>query len=364
VEPSEITAGRLHLRPWQPGDESAVLAFGDDPESLRGTDVPSPCTEEEAVRWVRETAPAGWASGSALRFAVCDSTSGEVMAGVTLHAGREAGAWDLGFWCVPTFRGQGVVPEALGTLCRWGFAELSARRIEWRTAVGNWASRRAAEKAGFRVEGLLRGALVLRGEQVDGWVGGLLPGDAQEDTAKLPPYGERTDGVVTLRTWRTSDARQVALACDDAETARWLPVPVPYTPADGLAYVDGVVPAEWSAGTAANVAVVDAGTGALLGAAGLTLRQGIGELGYWTAPWARGQGVAVRAAGLHAGWGFAALGLPRVELLADVENRPSQRVAEKAGWTREGVARAVRPAPRDPERRRDMVVFARLPGDP
>jgi RimJ/RimL family protein N-acetyltransferase len=52
-----------------------------------------------------------------------------------------------------------------------------------------------------------------------------------------------------------------------------------------------------------------------------------------------------------------------VELLADVDNLASQRVAEKAGWTREGIARAVRPAPRDPATRVDMVVYALLPQD-
>ncbi|MCW2681732.1 MAG: GCN5-related N-acetyltransferase, partial [Frankiales bacterium] len=75
---------------------------------------------------------------------------------------------------------------------------------------------------------------------------------------------------------------------------------------------------------------------------------------------ARGRGVAGRAARLHAGWGVEALGMARVELYADVQNVASQRAAEKAGWVREGIARAVRPAPREPGRRVDMVLFARL----
>lgn len=225
VDPVDITAGRLHLRAWQAGDQAVLLVAGRDPTITRWTEVPDPYLAADAEQYVLELAPQGWACGRSLAWAVCDSTTGEVLADVALRTAAGPGVWDVGYWCLPAARGQGVVPEALGAVCRWGFAQLGAVRIEWRAQVGNWSSRRAAEKAGFRVEGVVRSGLSHRGAAVDGWLGALLPGDEVVDTARIPVCPGRTDGVVALRPWRSSDGPDVARACSDPETARWPPVP-------------------------------------------------------------------------------------------------------------------------------------------
>ncbi|GAC1442024.1 MAG: hypothetical protein NVS3B26_03630 [Mycobacteriales bacterium] len=361
MEPVEITAGRLHLRPWRASDADAVLAACSDPQTQRWTSVPVPYTLEHASSFVEEAGPRGWATGTDCGFAVCDATSGEVLGSIALRARPERGLWDVGYWTARGARGQGVMSEALGALCRWGFAELGAERIEWLAAIGNWASRRVAEKAGFTVEGTLRDGLPGREGRRDCWLGARLATDPERDTRRLPPYPPRSDGVVTLRPWRVQDAADVSLACSDPLTARFLPVPSPYTLKDGLFYIDTAVPTGWAEGTAANVAVTEASTGRLLGAVGLKLElwtYGVGEVGYWTAPWARGRGVAGRAAALQAQWGLAALGLTRVELLADVDNAASQRAADKAGFVREAVVHRARPD-RTGEAR-DMVLYSRI----
>jgi RimJ/RimL family protein N-acetyltransferase len=63
------------------------------------------------------------------------------------------------------------------------------------------------------------------------------------------------------------------------------------------------------------------------------------NLGYWVRTSATGHGVATTATRLAARFGFEELGMQRIEIVAALDNIPSQRVAEKSGAKREGVLR-------------------------
>jgi RimJ/RimL family protein N-acetyltransferase len=81
--------------------------------------------------------------------------------------------------------------------------------------------------------------------------------------------------------------------------------------------------------------------GFLVGAIGVMRHTGKGahrgELGYWLAKAYRGRGVMTRAVQAVVAYGFATLGLQRLEATAFTHNPASQRVLERAGFTREGV---------------------------
>jgi len=88
--------------------------------------------------------------------------------------------------------------------------------------------------------------------------------------------------------------------------------------------------------------IIERATGRFLGAVGINQINRVHDfanLGYWVRSSAAGHGIAVVATRLCAQFGFEELKLQRLEIVVDVDNRRSQRVAEKAGAKREGIAR-------------------------
>jgi RimJ/RimL family protein N-acetyltransferase len=168
-------------------------------------------------------------------------------------------------------------------------------------------------------------------------------------------------GPLLLRAWRPDDVDAVWTALQDPGTRLWN--------GSGAATRDdaaGFVArrADWSNGEHASWAV-STRDDVVLGSVSLhsiDLVQGDAEIGYWTVPAARGQGVAAVAVDVACRWAFATLAVDRIELCHAVENVASGRVAEKAGFTLEGRLR--RSYRYGDGVKRDELLWARLAGDP
>jgi len=170
------------------------------------------------------------------------------------------------------------------------------------------------------------------------------------------PAEPLTDGVVTLREWRRSDLPSIVRICQDPQISRFTRVPSPYTEDDAVVFLERHSQAEL------GFAIVDAADeDEILGAIGLRDDgEERGELGYWVAAEARGRGVASRALRLLSGWALGELGLARVQLVTHVDNPASQKVAERAGFRREGVVRSYMLLK---GRRHDAVLYGLVPQD-
>lgn len=146
------------------------------------------------------------------------------------------------------------------------------------------------------------------------------------------PDGPLTDGVVTLRLWEPDDAAWYVEQTRDPDILRFTAEPEDLTEQAVRDAIEEMLRTR----AAYGVVVTDAGTGERLGNAGLAPVKddpAAGTLAYWVAPAARGRGVASRAVRLLTEFARE-LGLSRVELHAHVDNAGSQRVAERAGFTR------------------------------
>ncbi len=176
MEPVELRDERLLLRAPRLSDAAAIHEACQDPETQRWTTIPVPYRESDAVAFIRDHAGAGWRDGSMAVFVITDVRTGCYQGTLDLRLDGVGGA-EIGFAVAPWARRKGIATNAVRLVCEWGFRSLALQRIEWQAAVGNWGSRRVAERTGFTVEGTCRQRLVHRGVRCDGWIGGLLPGE-------------------------------------------------------------------------------------------------------------------------------------------------------------------------------------------
>jgi RimJ/RimL family protein N-acetyltransferase len=168
-------------------------------------------------------------------------------------------------------------------------------------------------------------------------------------------------GGVRLRPWREDDADAALAALVDPETALWNAGWV-RTRDDAVYWLERRM--EWG-GDHASWAVEDRTHGDLVGSVSIHTidrETNDAEVGYWTAPAARGRGVAALAVDAACRWAFAALPVDRIELCHAVENTASGRVAEKAGFSFEGRLR--RSYRYGDGVKHDELLWARLADDP
>jgi RimJ/RimL family protein N-acetyltransferase len=116
--------------------------------------------ERDAARWLASQ-DRGWRDGDRLSFAVleADDAGGCVLAGnVGLKNRAETGrigereTAEIGYWTAVAARGRGIAPAAVKAVTDWvfdAFGGASLRQIMLVHDVGNPASCRVAEKAGY-----------------------------------------------------------------------------------------------------------------------------------------------------------------------------------------------------------------------
>lgn len=176
---------------------------------------------------------------------------------------------------------------------------------------------------------------------------------------------ELTDNSILIRPYKREDISEMFEAVSESitEVSAWLEwCHADYKIEEAETYIKSR-PAAWENAEEYSFAIFDVETKRFLGGMGLNLinqKFKLCNLGYWIRTSATGRSVASRATRLGAKFGLNELGLNRIEIVASVENIPSQRAAEKAGAKREGILRKALPLH---GRIHDCVMFSLIAED-
>ena len=120
--------------------------------------------ESEFAAWLQACAR----SPEPLFFAIVDKKLGPAGLASFMRINPGHGVIEIGniFFAASLQRTRGAT-EAIYLLLRHAFDKLGYRRVEWKCDARNLRSRRAAERFGFRPEGIFRQHMVIKGQSRD-----------------------------------------------------------------------------------------------------------------------------------------------------------------------------------------------------
>ena len=169
-----IRSRGLLLRVPRLEDVDGLLpAFG-DPELRDAGNLPA-FDREQLVANLDEL-PKLAESGRLLALVVLGSTRVVIGAGMLHHLDTERRIVEMGYFVLPEARGQGFGTRIARTLAEHAFS-LGIERAAAYVNVGNIASERVLERAGFTREGVVRSMPKPDGQRVDKTLFSLLRGE-------------------------------------------------------------------------------------------------------------------------------------------------------------------------------------------
>ena len=144
-----------------------------------------------------------------------------------------------------------------------------------------------------------------------------------------------------LRPWATTDVDALVAAWRDPEMHQWMPEEAdPFGADEARVFVDDAA-THLSAGKSVALAIAEESTDRAIGSVTLHVwGPRHWNVGYWVAADERRHGLATEAVTRLSRWAFSANpSLARLSLYTLPGNEPSQKVAQRAGFQREGLLR-------------------------
>lgn len=165
--PLDLRGDSVRLRAFRASDvDRIVQACSDSETSYWLASMPQPYARDSARAYLQAIAELA-AQGIGLVWCIADPDDDRCLGSISLDGlGGYAKRGEIGYWAHPDVRGRGVVAEAVRVVTRHARDCGLATSLLIRCAVGNAASRRVAERAGYRTIGIQPLSEPLRDGQV------------------------------------------------------------------------------------------------------------------------------------------------------------------------------------------------------
>lgn len=174
------TDGCITLRRYRPDDVAPLYAAVDESRVSIGRWMPwchAHYAYADSFTWVagRERA---WVEGDEYTMLIVDANNDAILGSSGVNqVNLDNGYANLGYWVREGVQRRGIAAAAVRLVARYAFDELRLGRVEIVTDVDNVASRRTAERAGARFEGICRNRLKQWDRWQDAALYGLIPSD-------------------------------------------------------------------------------------------------------------------------------------------------------------------------------------------
>ncbi|MBV8638761.1 MAG: GNAT family N-acetyltransferase [Candidatus Eremiobacteraeota bacterium] len=155
----------LRLRPWRDDDVERLVEIANDADVARymADRFPHPYTIEDARFWIALQDEFAAVNNFAIEV------DGELAGGIgmdPLVGERRTGA-HFGYWLGRAYWGRGIATAACAAFTEYAMDRRGFIRLEATVYAPNIPSMRVLEKCGYTCEGIMRSAVIKRGEILD-----------------------------------------------------------------------------------------------------------------------------------------------------------------------------------------------------
>lgn len=140
---------RLILRPWSEEDAQDLYVYAKDPQVGPIAGWPPHTSVENSLEIIKNVLSAKETYAVVLKEEQKAVGSIGLMTGSASNLDIPDEEGEIGYWIGVPFWGQGLIPEAVGEMLRYGFEDLHLEKIWCGYFDGNIKSKRVQEKCGF-----------------------------------------------------------------------------------------------------------------------------------------------------------------------------------------------------------------------